>query len=85
MKATCSYAQCGRAAHTKGLCASHYRQTLRNGGRLTPLRPPSGLVRGPTLRLTADELTRLQKVASKQDKSTYEWVRDTVRRALLIV
>lgn len=42
-RSICTFPDCGRDMHAKGLCKAHYVQR-RLGNQLTPLRPPNGTI-----------------------------------------
>ena len=73
--ATCSYGDCERPLHSRGLCQGHYQQ-LRRNGTLTPLRdrrvaiePEEGLV-------TLSQLQRVQREIREGNDELVDRLRD---------
>lgn len=71
MAATCSVAECGRAAVAHGLCASHYKQKQR-GKEPTPLRTGPALVR-ISLRVSATCRSRVLADAARARAALEAW------------
>jgi hypothetical protein len=80
----CQVPQCGRPVHSRGYCASHYRQLLRGRTPTRPIRPrgngekPVLAVRLPALLILAmDRKLRRSRLSRAEllEKLVHRWVK----------
>ena len=80
----CQVAECGRPIHSRGYCASHYRQLLRGRVPSRPIRPrghgekPVLAVRLPALLISAmDRKLRRSGLSRAEllERLVHHWVR----------